>query len=158
MTIAETDLYDYIAKRPLAVISTVSADRTPEAALVGVAVTRNLELIFDTTDVTRKCTNLRRNPRVAFVIGWDDERTLQYEGVADEPEGNQLEALKKVYFAAHPDGVNRQNWPGLTYFRARPLWVRFSNYYRPRSIEEMTFAQTPAPQRSKVWWNPLNRI
>lgn len=33
-------------------------------------------MIFDTIDTTQKCVNLRRNPKIAFVIGWDDEITV----------------------------------------------------------------------------------
>ncbi len=105
----------------------------------GIAVTPELELIFDTTEATRKYPNLKRDPRIAFVFGWDSEETLQYEGVADEPEGDELARLKEIYFAAFPEGVARQDWPGLTYFRVRPRWIRFSSYYRPRRVDEMSF-------------------
>jgi len=140
MTVSKQELYDFIRARKLAVVATVSGDGAPEAALVGIAVTPDLELIFDTTDATRKYPNLERDPRIAFVIGWDDVVTLQYEGVADEPEGEELERLKAVYFETFPEGRARQDWPGLTYFRVKPRWVRFSNYFRPRRIEEMTFS------------------
>ena len=139
MAASKQQLYDFIRARPLAVLASVSAKGQPEAALVGIAVTEDLELVFDTTDATRKYPNLKRDPRIAFVIGWDSEETLQYEGVADEPAGEELERLKDVYFAAFPDGMVRQSWPGLTYFRVKPRWIRFSSYYRPRHVDEMTF-------------------
>ena len=139
MAVSKQELYDFIKARSLAVLATVSGDGAPEAALVGIAVTPDLELIFDTLDATRKFPNLQRDPRIAFVIGWDTEETLQYEGVADQPEGEELERLKDIYFAAVPDGRDRQDWPGLTYVRVKPRWVRFSSYYRPRRVDEMTF-------------------
>jgi hypothetical protein len=84
--------------------------------------------------------NLRRNPRIAFVIGGlthGDERTVQYEGVADEPVGADLERLKELYFIRFPDGRERQNWPGLVYVRARPTWIRYSDFNRkPPEIVE----------------------
>lgn len=140
MAVSKQELYDFIKARSLAVLATVSGDGAPEAALVGIAVTPDLELIFDTLDATRKFPNLMRDPRIAFVIGWDGEETLQYEGVADQPEGEELERLKDIYFAAIPDGRDRQDWPGLTYVRVKPRWVRFSSYYRPRRVDEMTFS------------------
>ncbi len=139
MALSKQELYDFIRARPLAVLATVSASGAPEAALVGIAVTPDLELVFDTLDATRKFPNLKRDPRIAFVIGWDTEETLQYEGVADQPDGEALERLKKIYFAAVPEGEARQDWPGLAYFRVRPRWVRFSSYYRPRRVDEMSF-------------------
>jgi hypothetical protein len=132
-------LYDFIAAQNFAVVATNSAKGAPEAALVGIAVTPELEIIFETTEATRKCANLRRDPRASFVIGWGDERTLQYEGVADEPKTGELERIKDVFFAAHPDLRAHEQWPGLTYFRVKPRWIRFSSYYRPRLVEEISF-------------------
>jgi len=131
--------YDFIVAQGFAVVSTNAAKRAPESALVGIAVTPDLEIIFETTEATRKCFNLRCDPRASLVIGWSDERTLQYEGVADEPKSNELEKLKEVFFAAHPDLRAHEQWPGLTYFRIKPHWIRFSSYYRPRLVEEISF-------------------
>ena len=57
-----------------------------------------------------------------------DERTVQYEGVADEPSGGELERLKQIYYAVYPDGPSRLSWPGLTYVRVRPRWIRYSDF------------------------------
>jgi general stress protein 26 len=133
-------LYDFIRAYRYAVMASVSGDGAPEAAVIGIAVTPDLEIVFDTTDATRKCPNLRRNARIALVIGgWDKQQTVQYEGVADEPEGAERERLLKTYFEAFPDGPARSEWPGITYFRVRPRWVRYSSYYRPRAIEAFRF-------------------
>lgn len=117
----------------------MSPSRVPQAAVVGFVVTDGFELFFDTVDSTRKAHNLRQNPAVAVVIG-GDEITVQYEGVADEPEGAELDALKALYFARFPDGRDRQQWPGILYFRVKPRWLRFSNYgTNPPGIVEFTF-------------------
>lgn len=122
----------------------VEASRAPgdgvQAALVGIAVTDALEIVFDTLGATRKAANLRASPRAAFVLGgWDgaDERTVQFEGIADEPVGAERERIKMAYFAAWPDGRSRMSWPGLTYFRVRPTWIRFSDFNAapPRIVE-----------------------
>ena len=138
MTIEE--LCQFVRERKLAVVATVSAAQTPEAALVGIAVTSDLELVFDTIESTRKCQNLRNRPEIAVVIGWDGEITLQYEGQADEPEGRALDRCKAAYFDAYPDGRERERWPGITYFRVRPKWVRYSDYAKePPQIVELSF-------------------
>jgi uncharacterized pyridoxamine 5'-phosphate oxidase family protein len=110
------------------VLATVTADEKPEAAVVGIVVNERLELFFDTSNVSRKCVNLRANPFVAFVIGWDDSQTVQYEGVADEPKGEELQALKQLYFARYKEGPTREKWPDITYFRVKPLWARYSDF------------------------------
>lgn len=121
--------------------STVSPSGAPQAAVVGFAVTDELEIIFDTLVSTRKVVNLRLNPRIAFVIGGftpGDERTLQYEGIADQPSGAELDRLTRAYYAAHPDGPSRLNWPGLTYVRVRPSWIRYSDFNKnPPEILEL---------------------
>ncbi|HVP85051.1 MAG TPA: pyridoxamine 5'-phosphate oxidase family protein [Rhizomicrobium sp.] len=139
-------LHDFMARQRYAVISTVSEGQKPEAALVGVAVTPDLELIFETTDATRKFANLKRNPHLAAVLG-EDQQTLQYEGVVDEPIGSERDTLLKIFFEAWPDLRAHQDWPGLTYFRVRPTWIRFSSYYRPRHVDEIVFEIEDAPKQ-----------
>jgi hypothetical protein len=146
-----TDLLAFMRGIPLAVETSVSPAGGPQAALVGIVVTDAFEVLFDTLDTTRKVHNLRKNRRIAFVIGgWTagDERTVQFEGVADEPEGAELECLKELYFIRFPDGRQRQSWPGLIYMRARPTWIRYSDFNRtPPEIVEFTFE---SPGRSDI--------
>jgi general stress protein 26 len=133
-------LLDFMRLHRLAVQASVSAAGVPQAAMVGFAVTDQFEIVFDTLHTTRKARNLRQNPHVALVIGgWvpNDERTVQYEGEADEPTGAELDRLKQVYYAAYPDGPGRASWPGLIYVRVRPTWVRYSDYNKdPPEIVE----------------------
>lgn len=103
----------------------------PQAAIVGFAVSDQFEIVFDTLSATRKAENLRNNPRIALVIGgWvsGDERTVQYEGRADEPIGAERARITEIYYSVYPDGRERAKWPGLTYFRVKPTWIRYSDY------------------------------
>ncbi|HEY5323036.1 MAG TPA: pyridoxamine 5'-phosphate oxidase family protein [Caldimonas sp.] len=121
--------------------STLSGE--PQAAIIGIAVTDELELVFDTLSSSRKAGNLRANPRIALVIGgWNDAdpRTVQYQGTADFPAGAELARLKQVYFAAFADGPTRQSWPAIAYVRVKPQWVRCSDFtIEPPAISELTF-------------------
>ena len=139
------DLLVYMRTQRLAVQSSVTADRKPQAAIVGFAVNEQFEIIFDTLQDTRKVRNLRRNPAIALVIGgWTpgDERTVQFEGIADEPSGEELERLKKIYYEVYPDGIARAKWPGLTYIRVKPTWLRFTDYNQnPPVIVELSGAE-----------------
>jgi general stress protein 26 len=124
----------------LAVLATVAEDGQPEAALMGVAVTPQLEIVFDTVKSSRKYPNLKKNPRVALVVGCTTEVTVQYEGVAEELAGEELAKYKKIYFGAFPDGPVRESWPGITYFVVRPTWVGYCDYDpESRRIEERKF-------------------
>ena len=136
-------LVAFLRSQHWAVEATVSAAVQPQAAIIGYAVTDQLELVFDTLATSRKAANLRANPRVALVVGgWRDgsEQTLQYEGVADFPAGVELVRLKNEYFKAFPDGPSRESWAGITYVRVRPTWLRFSDYtVEPPHIFERSF-------------------
>ncbi len=107
-------------------------------------MTEELELVFDTLASSRKAANLRANPRIALVIGgWNDAepRTVRYQGVADFPVGAALEELRKTYFAAFPDGPTRLSWPGITYVRVKPQWIRYSDY----TVEPPRYFRTQLP-------------
>jgi hypothetical protein len=136
-----TQLLAFLRSQRLAVEASASSTGAPQAAVVGIAVTDDLELVFDTLDSTRKHRNLTKNARIAFVIGGlvpGDERTVQYEGLADTPSGVELDGLKAVYFQVLPDGREREKWPGIAYVRARPTWVRYSDFNKnPPEIVEL---------------------
>jgi general stress protein 26 len=103
-------VFQFMNSGRLAVLATVSENLRPEAALMGFAVTPELEIIFDTVKSSRKYPNLKKNPQVAWVIGCSPEVSVQSEGIAEELEGEELAKCKKIYFAAFPDGPRRENW------------------------------------------------
>lgn len=122
------------------VISSTSSNGTPQSALVGIAVTQDLEIVFDTVKSSRKYPNLIERPSCSFVVGWGAEQTVQFEGIAIEPEDAELERVQKAYFAAWPDGPERVLWPNIAYFVVQPRWIRFSDFDQiPPLIVEMSF-------------------
>ena len=143
MSTTRANVLEFMRQYSLAVQASVSASNSPQAAVVGFIVTDDFEVFFDTLDSSRKASNLRQNPRIAIVVGGltaGEERTVQYEGIADEPKGIELDRLKERYFVRFPDGRDRQTWPGLTYLRTRPTWLRFSNFNQnPPEIVEFAF-------------------
>jgi len=138
-------LLEFMREHRVAVEASVSVGGHAQAAVVGIAVTDRFEVVFDTLESTRKAGNLRSNPRLALVIGGmnlGDERTVQFEGIADEPSGVELERIKQAYYKAYPDGPSRLHWPGLIYVRVRPTWIRYSDYNKtPPQILEFTADQ-----------------
>lgn len=130
------ELVPFLQKQRLGIQSTVSPAGDPQAAVVGIAVTPELEIIFDTVDSTRKCRNLRANPKIALVIGWDDEITVQIEGIADEPQGAERDRILEAYFNVYPDGRDRLKWAGITHIRVQPTWIRYSDFRVPQQIVE----------------------
>jgi hypothetical protein len=129
-----------------AVQASVTSRGLPQTALVGVAFTDHLEIVFDTLSGTRKFANLHINPYISFVIGgWEDgnERTVQYQGIADFPDGAELQRLQAIYFEAFPQGRARLEWPDIAYVRVRPVWLRYNDYRKkPAVMKEIDFQAT----------------
>ena len=131
MSLTRAALLGFLRSRRYAVESSTHPNGTPQSAIVGVAVSDEFEIVFDTLGSSRKGQNLRERRDIAFVFGsleGTDERTVQCEGSADEPQGAERARLTELYFGVFPDGRERQTWPGLTYIRATLRWVRYSDY------------------------------
>lgn len=118
---------EFIKKHKIAVISTVGPDNTPEAAVIEFGETDKLELIFDTLSPYRKYKNLQNNKHVAFVIGWDENITVQYEGIAEELKDKDTQMYKQAYFAKNPEAKRWESREGIVYFKVTPTWIRYSD-------------------------------
>ncbi len=136
------DFVAFLRRYKLAVQASVAPGGAPQAALVGFAVSDALEIVFDTVTTSGKYRNLRADPRIALVIGWDHEITAQIEGVADFPIGDELDRVRECYFVTYPDGRARLVWPAITHVRVRPTWIRYSDFTQdPQCTIELTAEQ-----------------
>jgi len=138
----ETDLYAFMARHRLGVLGTIFQSATPQSALMGIAITPQLEIIFDTVKSSRKYPNLVSRPACCFVVGgWGaGEQTVQYEGLAEKLKPPELKRYQEIYFKVWPDGPARMTWPGIVYFVVRPRWIRYSDFdQNPPLIREFTF-------------------
>ena len=145
----DTDaLVHFVRDRGLAVLATVSAEGQPQAAVVGVAISDDADLVLDTTRTSRKFANIKRQPRVALTIGidWDDEQTVQLEGLAAEvPRDSPAVA---TYFEHFPDGRRRAESPKLVHVRVRPDWGRYSDYRPDTFGSEDIVLRRPNPEEN----------
>jgi pyridoxine/pyridoxamine 5'-phosphate oxidase len=130
------EVFDIVRRKRLAVVSTVHDSGAPEAALVGFALTERDEVVFDTLGSSRKAVNIVRRPAAALVIGWENDVSVQIEGVARRPQGDDLAYAKAAYFREWPDGRGRENWPDIAYIVVKPRWLRYANYAGAPEIEE----------------------
>ena len=69
LAMTESDLHRFLLQCKLGVLGTIGGANMPQSALVGIAVTDNLEIIFDTLKSSRKYPNLIDRPACSFVIG-----------------------------------------------------------------------------------------
>jgi general stress protein 26 len=131
-------ILDFIRSEMLTVISTVGDNAKPEGAVIAFAETENLELIFGTSNSTRKYANIQKNPNVAFVIGWDADAfiTVQYEGVAKELTSDDAKTYNAIMAAKNPRAKKFGNRADQRYFFVKPTWVRYTSQ---NEVFEMTF-------------------
>lgn len=119
-------IYDFLNKRKLTVLSTVSAGGQPGAAVMEFIVTPRLELVFDTVNTSRKYANLSVNSRVACAFGWEEWDTVQYEGIAEELVGKDKDMYRQMFLAKLPDAKKWDVLPEITYFKVTPTWIRYT--------------------------------
>jgi len=134
-------ILEFLQNNRYAVVSSLSEAGTPQSALVGIAVTPELEVIFDMLKASRKYANLTARPVCSLVIGgWSGEQTAQFEGEAFEPVGKERARYQEIYFEAWPGGRARMQSPAITFLVVRPRWIRYSDFdQRPPVIAELRF-------------------
>lgn len=124
---AHAELIRFLQRQRYGVVASLAADGAPQSAVIGIATGETGEIVFDTMGTSRKAKNLRRDARVSLVV-WAGERTVQIEGLADEPTGAERDRVRDIYFAAFPDGRDRLTWPHITHVRIVPRWARSSDF------------------------------
>lgn len=136
----QDEIIKFIDNHSFMVIST-KTDDYPESATVEFG-NDGLTLIFDTSNTSRKFQNIQKSPKVSVVIGWDEDenRTVQYQGIAEVLEGSELERLKSVYFAKSPEAAKWQDTDGNVYIKVSPKWVRMTDLHTdPWTITVLEF-------------------
>ncbi len=130
------ELTALLRRQQFGVVSSIGPDGRPQAAVVGLALTPDGTLVFDTLERTNKAQNLRRDPRVAVVL-WHGAVTAQLEGGASEPTGERKARAVAAYLDRFSDGHERVGLPGLTYFTIEPRWVRWTDFgTTPETVRE----------------------
>ena len=122
------EFLDYVRQHPDAVIATVGPTGEPQAAFLPVAASESGELVFDARRESRKVANLAADPRIALVLGGSDGTTLQCEGIADLPEGDERARLAESYAARFPEFADSLGRPEIVVIRVRPEWSRLGDY------------------------------
>ncbi|HYE22084.1 MAG TPA: pyridoxamine 5'-phosphate oxidase family protein [Verrucomicrobiae bacterium] len=121
-------IFQYVKEQNLAVMATVSPDAKPEAAVVGFSETDNFELYIGTYEFSRKFQNIKKNSLVALVIGWDDGKTVQYEGEIEEVTNpDEIDEFKRTHLAKMPSAVKYLENENEKFLKVKPHWVRYTD-------------------------------
>ena len=142
MTTQNNKIVNFLKSNNLMVLSTITSNNQSQSALVAFAETKNLELIFGTFSNTRKYKNLKNNSQVSIVIGTDETTNLalQYEGIASEVTGKDLEQCQNHQLQKNPTSQKYASHKDQRYFKINPLWIRYSDLSKnPEEIFEIKF-------------------
>ncbi|MGX5696736.1 pyridoxamine 5'-phosphate oxidase family protein [Agromyces soli] len=118
----------YVRAQRAGVVSTLATDGSPQAAYLTIAATERGELVFDAKPDSRKVANLRRDGRIAVVIGGADGTTLQAEGRADLPEGEELARCTAAYLDAFPEFAGSFDTGTVVVLRVVLEWARHGDF------------------------------
>ncbi len=132
---------NFLRQHTLGVVATYNdRDKKPEAAVLEFSETDELEIIFDTFSTHRKYSNLQTDRHVAFVIGWDEDTTVQYEGIAHELSGDELRRCQEIHLQKLPKAAKFVDREVIRYFKVTPNWIRYSNLSKdPWEVFEIRF-------------------
>lgn len=136
---AKRIILEFLRGHTLAVVATSNRDGRPQAAAIDFSVRDTLEIVFDTFEHTRKFLNLSTSSHVAFVVGWDNNITVQYEGDASRVPARDIERYQEEHLASVPaerEFVEK----GAVIFKVDPRWIRYSDFTKdPPDIIEVSF-------------------
>ncbi len=130
---------DFIRAHTLAVVSSIWQGK-PQSAVVVFSQRGDVELIFGTNNDTRKYRNLKADPHCAVVVGWDENITVQYEGVASEVSQEDFARYREIHLEKNPGCAMYAYLDTQRYFKLTPLWIRYSDFSQnPEFIFELVF-------------------
>ena len=130
---------NFLKSHKLGVIATAGG-RQPEAAAVDFSETPALEIILTTLAFYRKYKNLKKNRKVAFVVGGEKSITLQYEGLAQELSRLAFKKYYKRHIQKNPVEKKFAAMSEARFFKVKPTWLRYSDFTaEPNNIFEIIF-------------------
>ena len=133
-------ILDVAEKHKLCVISTADRSGRPESALIGYYLLPSMEIVFGTFINFRKYKNLQVNPYVAFVIGWENDDTVQLEGIATELIGQELTEMQDKFLQKFPKSAKYLHHSEERLFKVLPTWLRYTSLKsEPEEVFEIRF-------------------
>lgn len=123
-------VYNFLQKEHLCVISTISPDITPQSAVMAFSQTKDLEIIFQTPNSTRKYNNLKSNKNISVATGWslDEFITVQYDGVAEEvTDPDQVNLVRGIHVLKNEESKKYAFIEENKFFRITPKLIKYSD-------------------------------
>ena len=126
-----TDVFEFLQSRahPLGVLAYLDPDGHPDSACVAFSATPNLEIIFGTSDQSRKFPCLTADSHVGFNVTDPIYRlTVQLKGTVREIGGPTLEDHERMHYAKLAEDSRRfRDLPDQHFFRISPIVTQYSD-------------------------------
>jgi pyridoxamine 5'-phosphate oxidase-like protein len=122
------ELVAFVRRRGVAVVATRGRSGTAQGAPVGIAITDEAEIIFDTSVHARRYHDIVAFPQVGIEVRGDDV-TVQSEGAADVLTGADRDRCLRAYFQQYPERRERAHDPDVAYIRVRLRRLRLSDFH-----------------------------
>jgi general stress protein 26 len=147
----QIDFMEFLRSKLVAVLSTVAPDGQPESATIYFNVGENYSIYFMTKNFSEKYKNLESNPKVALVVGTENEPvTAQIQGIAEkitDPKEIDLRLkelmqrfLRNDYvaplFQMSPPDKNK-----VVVYKITPFWIRWLDLRSEKEKVDGDFAQ-----------------
>ena len=145
--VTKKDIYLFLKQNKHAVISTISADNTPESALMYYGVDKDLNFYVVAGDKSRKYPNMKRNPEVSLVISDEYmQKTVQAQGRTEELKKvkRNSKAIKLLTEALSPTvwqtiahlwdpvpPIMKMHNGEIAIFKITPAWLRCADFSAP---------------------------
>lgn len=131
---------DFINEHGLAVVSTVSSDYLPASAVVGIFSNSKMEVFFGTFKSSKKHQNLEKNAMVSLVIGWDQGKTVQYQGEAKKLTGAAEDEFKEAHLAHMSTIAKYVEKDEAVFYKITPRSIKYTDLSKdPWDIIELSF-------------------
>lgn len=136
---SKQEIYDILKPMSVAVLSTISKDTTPYAAVIYFMVDSELNFYFMAESDTKKSENLQRNNHAALtIVDRKSPRTVQASGTAKEIEDPEIYRNLMVKISEANAADTEFYWPppiskidssgDLIIYQFTPTWLRFADF------------------------------
>lgn len=130
----DSKILEFLKKNRVSVLSVVLSDGMPHTSALHYSHKEEpLEFYFSTENTSRKCQGLLKGETTkgSLVVGFNEEEmiTVQLDGQAQAVlDPAELEPVKKVHYAKHPEAKRWENDPATVFLKFTPTWWRYTDY------------------------------
>ena len=130
---SQSIIFDFLKTDKYMALATSSKTGKPEVATVEYVIDGG-ELLINSNINYRKYQNIIKNPFVAGVVTCKHEKTLQFDGMIKQLDGDAAENAKQKMLEVEPDFMEFFNNPNTRFFRITPTWMRLRDFTQGKPL------------------------